>query len=699
MVHAEGLAEQIGDVTLTCNGGTAGTVVTSIIYIGINATITNRLNASGNPANITVTINSGAGAVPYTSVTPTFSGPGTLFFNSVQYTVPNNPAQNVTIDFSGIRAAMPTATQSLNGSPAIAGSIAATNLTISNSLPLLALSGTSLLDSVLNYGIPCAGSPAPSTINFQNLISAGTSSSTIRLTEGFNYAFLPRSPSDQDPADTGVRILVQMSGYPTNAQVYVPNAIVGNRGTIPTTAGAFNTTTNGGTYTPNSGQLLLALVNGADATGNGGTLSFTAPTTVTSFSTMTQIPLTSGTGYATYEVLDSNPGQLDTAQVPVFVVAPATTCQTIPVIALGAMVAPVSTVAVPSQTAPIPRFVAATPGSDCTLIGDCSATYFPQLEVTQTSVTLSGSSLGAIQTGFITVGNGGTSEMEVNVTTTYQTASNLSSGNWLTVSPTFDIVAPAQGVNNNLILNLQANPAMLTIPGAYQATVVINAGNAGTVSVPVTFNVSTAGPVIQGVVNAANFQTGAVTANSFVAIFGQNLVAKKSLVVTFDGFPATVSYDGQPAGASSAQINALIPAGVGTNANVGLIVTVDGVVSNTFPVALTQNAPAVFNPGIENQDYSVNLAAAPASLNEIVQVFLTGLATPLTGTVTVTIGGLADLTPIYAGPVVSIPGLEQVNVRVPSDLQFANNSAPLSICVTGTEGQPLCSAPVNLYLQ
>ena len=124
-----------------------------------------------------------------------------------------------------------------------------------------------------------------------------------------------------------------------------------------------------------------------------------------------------------------------------------------------------------------------------------------------------------------------------------------------------------------------------------------------------------------------------------------------------------------------------------------MIATVDGVASTTFPISLAPNAPAVFNPGILNQNNSVNLAPAPASLGDIIQIFLTGLATPVSLPVTVNIGS-ASITGsqiLYAGVVASIPGLEQVNVQVPTTLTFTGNSAPLSICVPAAGGQPTCS--------
>jgi uncharacterized protein (TIGR03437 family) len=231
--------------------------------------------------------------------------------------------------------------------------------------------------------------------------------------------------------------------------------------------------------------------------------------------------------------------------------------------------------------------------------------------------------------------------------------------------------------------------------------VTINAGSAGTQAIPVTFTVGPAGPVIQSVVNAANAQPGPITAGSFASIYGLNLVPKTTTpaTVTVNGLPATISYDGQPSPSAPTQINILVPAALVGTSTVAVTATVDGVASNNFPVTLVANAPAVFNPGILNQNNSVNLVSAPASLGDIIQIFLTGLATPIGVPVSVTIGSqtIASSQLIYQGPS-TIAGLEQINVQVPSALTFTGNSAPLAVCIPGANSQPSCSVPVNLYL-
>jgi uncharacterized protein (TIGR03437 family) len=684
-VHSEGLSEQIGDITLTCSGGTA--TINTLLFVGTNAPITNRLDANGNLTNITIT-----GAGVSSQAPPTLNSPTTLLFASV-----NLPGAAATFTISGIRVAV--AGISNGGStPLITGTVAATQLNIPQNPLVLALAAPTLLTSVLNYGIPCVGSPTPTTVDFPGLVAAGATSSTVRVTEASPTAFTAKNGN----ADSGVRIVVKLSGYSSNAQVYVPDAIVGNKSTNPTSAGSFNSSPNGGTYSPGLNLLLLTRVSGADANGAGGSrLLPLAPGTTTSFTSVSQLSLTNGEATVTYEVLDANPNVIDSAHIPVFVVAPPSNCAVLPPAnTLGASVGPISSVSTPTQADPIPRFIATTPGLDCSVFGDCTQTYFPVLQVTPASITLTGSSRGQTQTSFISVGDGGASQLTFTAKIAYQRTPSQSSANWLSLNVTTGVVNPIAGIGS-LGLNVSASPTDLLVSDTYQATITIDAGSAGLTVVPVTFIVGPAGPVIQSVVNAANSQAGPVTAGSFVAIYGLNLVKKNSATVTFNGFPATISYDGQPTASGPSQINALVPNGLGLASTAGVVATIDGIPSNTFAVSLVQNAPAVFNPGILNQNNSVNLPASPESRGNIIQVFLTGLATPVAVPVSVGIGGqvLTGGQIIYAGPVPSIPGLEQINVQVPSALSFSGNSAPLTVCVPGPAGQAVCSAPINLYLQ
>ena len=686
-VHSDGLTEQLGQITLTCSGGPVGSQVAADLFLSLPTNITNRLAADGlTLQNINVSISGSTG-------TPTISPVQLSSPTSAQiqfiYTI---PAGQVTITISGVLAAVANVTGG-TGIEFVSGGIGGAGLLIAGSQNpagqnvTLASPNPTLLESVVNNGIPCAGSPTPATLDFPTLISTGTLSSAVRITEGFATSFQSKSILDNGLADTGVRILLNVSGYAAGTAVYVPDAIVGIDGTLPTSAGEFGSTISSGTYAgAGSNQLLLVRVTGADATGNGGTPVLGLPGGSTTYTSVTQLQLTNGAGYAVYEVLDSSPVLTESAQIPVFVAAPATSCGTSAQTTLTAAVAPVSNVSVATQTDPIPRFIATTPASDCQLHQDCGANYFPQLQVNAAPVSLTGASLGPVQRGSIQVINAGSGQLSFSTSVAYTSGTS----GWLTV-------VPSSGVAN-LAVTLVADPGALQ-PGTYTATVtiqntgIVNPGTTGSVTVPVTFTVGQPGVTIQGIVNAANFQTGPVVPGSFVSIFGVNL-SGKNVQVTVNGYPADVSYD------SATQINVLMPSNLfGSSASV--YASIDGQISNTFIVNLAQNVPAVFTPGILNQNNSVNLSTAPASDGDIVQVFLTGLAIPPSGQVTVNIGSATALLPVPGTPVAvaSIPGLEQVNVQIPAGLSFTGNSAPLSICTPGTGGQAVCSAPVNLYLK
>ncbi len=687
-VHQEGLAELLGSVSVTCTGGSGGN---GIVGVTLNGNVTNRLDANGNLEGLSIT---GAGVT--STQAPYLNSANTVLFPNV--TLPASPSFTI----SGLRVAV-AAISGSSASPLVTAQVFGIGVIISTQAGPVATSGPSLATSVFNYGLPCLGSPAPPTIDIPTLIATGTVSSTIRVTEASMAAFQPKTAG----ADFGVRIKINLSGYPGSSTVYVPDVIVGNRGPVPTTSGVFGATAAGGTYAPSGDPLLLVRVPGADATGNGGTpLLSAAPVVTTSYTTAYQVPLVNGAASVTYEVVDANNAFTDSGQIPVYVAVPATSCSAPPPNnTLSAALAPVSTVAVATQADPIPRYMSTVPGSDCSIINDCSAPYFPQLQVSAgvsspPSLALTGYSQGPKQNGYITLTDGGSNQYAFTASVTYQQNSALSSASWLTLTPASGVVGPTAGVTMVSVV-ATADPTALLIQGTYQATITINAGTAGTATIPVTFTIGPTQPTIQAVVNAANGQPGPVTANSFASIYGLNLVPKTTApaTVSVNGYQATVSYDGQPSASGPSQINFLVPQQLAGGTTAGVIASIDGVTTNNFAIQLVPNAPAVFNPGILNQNNTVNLASAPGSRGDEIQIFLTGLMTPVNVPVTVTIGtqSLSGSQILYAGPS-TILGLEQINVQVPPSLSFTGNSVNLSVCIPGSGSQQTCSVAVPLYL-
>ena len=205
------------------------------------------------------------------------------------------------------------------------------------------------------------------------MIAAGSAYASARVTEGYATAFSAREAG----ADTGVRIISHYSDFPAGARLLVPDVIAGSTAPQPTSTGDFGSAASAGSYAP-AGSLLLVRVLNTDANGAGGTLAYTGPGTPP-FGAVSDVELAGGAGIAVYEVVDANPGVIENAQIPAFLgLAPggSYTAITKQDLRLG----PVSTVRYgASATAPVPRFLGGSAGSDCTLNGDCDGSYLPKL--------------------------------------------------------------------------------------------------------------------------------------------------------------------------------------------------------------------------------------------------------------------------------------------------------------------------------
>jgi uncharacterized protein (TIGR03437 family) len=348
------------------------------------------------------------------------------------------------------------------------------------------------------------------------------------------------------------------------------------------------------------------------------------------------------------------------------------------------MAAPVSTVAIASQTAPVPRYISSALGSDCQQAGDCNQAYFPVLSLDTTPISFTGASQGLSQTATVALLNNGGSVLSYSASIAYQ-----SGAGWLSVTPT------AANVPSGRNISITADPTSLQA-GSYVATISVDAGEAGKASIPVTFTVGPPGVTIRAIVNAASYQNG-ITPGSYVALYGSDL-AGQNIQVTFNGTPATVIP--VPAPYNQTQINLIIPATLTPQSGASVVATIDGKVSNTFTQTLVTNAPGVFTPGILNSDNSVNSSAHPAAKGSFVQVYLTGLTIPLVGTLSATMGGQAGILPLPGQTYATVlPALNQVNVVVPTSLAPTGN-VPLSICIAALPGvSPICSNSVDFYVQ
>jgi uncharacterized protein (TIGR03437 family) len=673
IVHSEGVAEQLGDIVLQCTGAPGAAVAASLnVYLPVS--ITNRINSSGYSTDASLSFNTSTTSIP-SGVSGLVTNQS-ISFSGFQFTFPTTGAISLVIhdlranvNQLGLQQQMPIQAY-LGGS-----------LLLENNPVTVAIAQQGLLATSMNSAATCTGSPTPSSLSLSNLFAAGTAEQTTRVTEGFPASFEPKDPT----SDQGTRFLLSYSNVPAGATIYVPDAVAGSSATVPTSGGDLGTPATVGQYTAGSNTLLLVRVLNADATGAGGTFATLPPPNssgVLVLNGANPVPLTSGAGYAVYEVVAADASATESAQIPNFFAIPANSP---PSTSNGSLsLAPVSTVATASTTAPIPRFVAVTPPSDCSADGDCNASYLPLLQVTANPlVTTKVSGAPQSAAGVIQVRNARGGVLDWSASITYTTGSG-----WASVSPSF-------GTDSAVIIAF-VNPAPLS-PGTYQATVLIDGGPvAGSQSIPLTLTViaATAAPApvpavaVSSVTDAADFHPGPVAPGSLAAVFGSNL-AGQNVSVTLNNTPATLLYTG------AQQINLRIPPAL-SGQSATLVVTVDSVSSAAFTVPLTAVAPAIFTPGVLNQDNTVNSAVNPAPLGTVLQIFGTGMP-DAGGVFTVTIQNRGNLVPLYAGAAPGLPGLQQVNVAVPADLQ--GGTANLTICVAGAGNQQYCSQPESIALK
>ncbi len=680
-VRAEGLAERMGDIFISCSGSNPGAVLAGNLSVMLPVSVTNRIANNNLTTDAVLSADTGAGPVPLP--VQALVGPQSVTFNGINFTVPASGSFSLRI--SGIRAAVhQLATITTQQVQAFVSYNLNSSFGLNQSSIVVAYANPGLLATLVDRGqITCTGSALPSTLTLANLFAQGTNFASARLTEGFATAFQPQGPGESN----GTRFLIQYSGFPAGAQLYVPDMIAGSSAAVPTSGGDLGTPQAVGQYVPGSGTLLLVRVPYADATGTGYTVSAPTGNGPILLNSVSQVPLTNGSGFVVYEVVDASPNIRESAQIPTFIGLPANSGPA--TAGESVMFAPVSTVSTASASAPIPRFAAVQPASDCAVLGDCSASYFPKLSVLPNPIALTGVAGGAMTSspGYIPIQNAGSGEMAWTASVQYTTGSG-----WLTVDNT-------SGVNNASI-RVYANPKSLAA-GTYQANIVIDAGPlAGSATLPVTLTVSpapgssgssstgsgsgsgsTATPsvTISKVVNAATFDQTPLVAGSLGTAIGSNL-SGKAVAVTFDGHAATLLYTG------ATQINFQVPAALAGKGSSTMVVTVDGVSSAPQTVILAPAWPAIFSNGVLNQDYSVNASGSGAAAGSYVSIWTTGI--PDGATVSVQIADRQGLVPAYAGAAPGVPGVQQVNVAVPADL--APGSVPLFVCAT-TGGNTACS--------
>lgn len=665
LVRSEGVAERLGDIVLSCTGP-AGRTITGNLTVSLNTNITNRL--SGGRIDAALTVDTGGG--PSLVANAELLGSNQAVFTGLNIPIGSNGSAELRVsNLRGDASQSGVSLQNINA------------LLAFNPANLLGLPTNRVVIGVANRGLQAssqltviamqAGSPLPEEIGFRALISAGTRFSSTRITEGFAGAFEPRTGT----SDVGTRVLIRLSGYPAQARVYAPDAIIGSNGRQPTAAGDYGGTISGGEY--GAGGLALVRILSSDPYGNGGypaTRVSALPT-----DSVSEVVLAGGSGVLVYEVVDANPAAIESAQIPIFAGVARTVQAATITPAREVFLAPVSTSAQASPNLPVPRFAANIPITDCGSDPRC-LDFLPKLEAYPQPTSFVAFTGAAFQIRYIPFDNVGGGVMAWTARVEYKNGSE-----WLRIFPTSGL----QGGTVRLDVISMGLPI-----GRYEATFIIDAGPAGIARYPVTLEVKAPpvpAPVISSIVNAATF-TSPIPRGGIVAIKGTNF-SGTNVAVLFDGKPARILYT------SADQINVQTPADL-TGATTRVTVTANGVMSAVFNADVVTVAPGIFAGGVLNQDNRTNTPETPAQSPSVIQIFATGLL-PAEGDARIevqlqdTFYSGASLA--YAGQAPGLSGVQQVNFWIPSGLLTATSD--LRLCSTGSSSARVCSPPYRLSIR
>jgi uncharacterized protein (TIGR03437 family) len=252
-------------------------------------------------------------------------------------------------------------------------------------------------------------------------------------------------------------------------------------------------------------------------------------------------------------------------------------------------------------------------------------------------------------------------------------------------------------------LHVGVAPAGLD-PGTYEGAVHIVAADAtnSPLDIRVTLIVRAAPktPELNAVVNAASSQNGPVASNEIATLYGKNLTCPAGPQILVNDDYATVL------AATDGQINFVLPA---TFSRTPAMVQFRCGTASAGPLAMqvAPQFPGLFVHGgsqvaAYNEGFVLNSADAPAARGSVLMLFGTGFGSLagmdqsglqwLATIPTVTIGGVAAEV-LFAGAAPGLPGVTQINVRIPAEA--AIGTAAIVITQGGVQTQAGLTATVQ----
>ncbi|MBL8229255.1 MAG: hypothetical protein JNL98_12285 [Bryobacterales bacterium] len=298
-VRSLGRTELLSPLDVECTGSSGGVAVTGDIVVTLNANFTNRLRDPGETSDAVLT---GPGTTSYAG---TVDGVNAVRFPGVVLSA-GEASISRRFRITGLRADVSSLGSSASGIDVKA--------TVTVRSPVRV---------VVTNPVRVAGQSKP-PISVVALPSPASRVQTLFVQEAFPNVF-KTSSSEAGPgqANTGTRLRVRISRAGSGVSILVP-------------------------VSASFGRLRLVSFN-TDGSGESSIQSL-----VRQYGAYAQVPLTSGTGWATYEVLEEDPVLIESAQI-VILVENATQAQ-FEQLLFDAKLAPLNETTIASRTAPLPRF-------------------------------------------------------------------------------------------------------------------------------------------------------------------------------------------------------------------------------------------------------------------------------------------------------------------------------------------------------
>jgi uncharacterized protein (TIGR03437 family) len=197
----------------------------------------------------------------------------------------------------------------------------------------------------------------------------------------------------------------------------------------------------------------------------------------------------------------------------------------------------------------------------------------------------------------------------------------------------------------------------------------------------------------EAVVNAASYEPGLVP-GSIATIFAAGLLDSER-VISAPGLPlplelsgVRVSVNGQEAALYAVanlggveQVNFVVPSQTAGGTAASVVISRDGAASAPVEVPVLPAQPGIFPAIAHHAENTLVTEDNPVRSGEILYFYATGLSSPAQ----VTLGGEAAQV-LYSGPAPGLPGIQQINIRVPAALP--PGSADLIIAADGAGSRP-----------